>query len=428
MRRIMALGACFGAALATAACNLITMDQRYVREGAGADIYWSGLADATYLQELYVGYICQQAGLPVLVEGDMLRCSDAAFGPRDWGIFVQAGMNDIDKRCDAYLAWMDEKKRSSGPLIQEIVDIHAATSAIFLATGVGAVPMGIVTAAFGLATNTLTNLNHRLILELEKTTVQAVVFNGRNTYRINLAKVTIDNRPAAIHAVQSYLEICTPISIEANVNQTITVFERGGPAAAQALANNRLNTTKTVAAASLMPRQQIGMQDRRSLPVNSQKYAEILQGDTRASDLTVEHALLAICVRREELGSVSRKTKALIDVFETEFHGPNQAGVNGKLDKIELDSLSAESVCQTGIFEKIKYGDPNEGPAATARLITFLRSQPEGANLPANATLQDPATRRAIAMIKMRLGLKDDLPDQVTPALSRCVERGGCSR
>jgi len=250
MRQIIMLGVCCCTALAMAACNLITTDQRYVREGAGADVYWSGLAEATNLQELYIGYICQQAGLSVLMQGDTLRCNDAAFGPRDWGVFVQAGMNDIDKRCNAYLAWMDEKKRSSGPILQEIVDIHAATSAIFLATGVGVIPMGIATAAFGLATNTFTNLNHRLILELEKSTVQAVVFNGRNSYRLNLAKVTIDNRPAALHALQSYLDICTPISIEANVNTTITVFERGGPGAAQALTDNRLNTTKTVAAAA----------------------------------------------------------------------------------------------------------------------------------------------------------------------------------
>jgi len=249
MRCIMALGACFSAALATAACNLITTDQRYVREGAGTDVYWSGLSDATYLQELYVGYICQQGGLSVTVQGDGPRCNDVTFGPREWGVFVQAGMNDIDKRCNAYLAWMDEKKRSSGPILQEIADINAATSAILIATGVGVVPIGITAAAFGLATNTFTNLNHRLVLELEKTTVQAVVFNGRNTYRLNLKTVTIDNRPAAIHALQSYLEICTPVSIEANVNTTITVFERGGPGAAQALTNNRLNTTKTVAAA-----------------------------------------------------------------------------------------------------------------------------------------------------------------------------------
>src|SRR5712671_1969651 len=103
MRCIMALGACFSAALATAACNLITTDQRYVREGAGTDVYWSGLSDATYLQELYVGYICQQGGLSVTVQGDGPRCNDVTFGPREWGVFVQAGMNDIDKRCNAYL-------------------------------------------------------------------------------------------------------------------------------------------------------------------------------------------------------------------------------------------------------------------------------------------------------------------------------------
>src|SRR5262249_16381517 len=148
----------------------------YVREGAGTNLYWSGLADATQLQELYIGYICRQAGLPVISEGSSLRCGDNAFGPRQWTIFVQAGMNDIDKRCNAYLAWLDEKKRSSGPILQQIADVDKATLAILTATSVGAVPMGIVGAAFGLATDTFTNVNHRLILELDKTTVQAVVF------------------------------------------------------------------------------------------------------------------------------------------------------------------------------------------------------------------------------------------------------------
>jgi hypothetical protein len=421
MRRIMALGACFGAALATAACNLITTDQRYVREGAGTDVYWSGLADATYLQELYIGYICQQAGLPVMMQGEALRCNDAALGPRDWGVFVQAGMNDIDKRCNAYLAWMDEKKRSSGPILQEVMDINAATSAIFLATGVGAIPMGIATAAFGLATNTLTNLDHRLILELEKTTVQAVVFTGRNTYRINLAKVTIDNRPAAIHALQSYLEICTPISIEANVNTTITVFERGGPGAFQALTNNRLNTTRTVAAAAMTARQ-AGGPPPRSTPPTISEYSEILDPYVPGvhSPSYVERLQKALCVPQTEYRRVGDATKILIKIFEDAEPG---AVVNGKLDSREQATvlgLTANPCRPDGaqnFYERRTYADA----AAVADLVQLLNKSPVGPQLPLNAALKDARTKikavRAALNGKLTLKLTGPFASQVTEEL-----------
>jgi hypothetical protein len=66
---------------------------------------------------------------------------------------------------------------------------------------------------------------------VDYTTVQSVVRGNRTEFRQNNLKLVIDNRPATIYVLRSYLSICTPASIEMSINNTINVYHRGGPAA-----------------------------------------------------------------------------------------------------------------------------------------------------------------------------------------------------
>ncbi len=225
-------------AFASAAFGLLASacaqeDAKYLRQGVGTELYAQSLVSATQLQEIYIGYICQQAGLRVVVlEGDIFRCNDTLLGGRDWEIFVQAGMNDIDRRCDAYLAWLYSQKRTTEPVLKQLADTAAATTAIMRIAGVGADPITAVAIAFGLAANTFTNIQSSLLLEVNHSTVQTLVLSRREDFRTRIIRTRIDNRPAAIHALQSYLRICAPFTIETEINTTLTTLERGGPAAA----------------------------------------------------------------------------------------------------------------------------------------------------------------------------------------------------
>lgn len=207
-------------ALAVSGCQP-SLDGRYMREGAGTTLAWEGLGEATRLQENYIGYICQQAGLA----GGAGPC--VPLDGRDWTIFVQAGLNDIDVRCDAYLAWLDDKRRSTAPILQELSDLRTAATAIMAVTGAGVDAIAIAGAAFGLASNTFTNLRSRLVLEVNHSTVQAVVLSAQNRLRTEILAARIDNRPAALHALRQYLRACMPFTIETEINTTITAFERG---------------------------------------------------------------------------------------------------------------------------------------------------------------------------------------------------------
>src|SRR5215216_1470629 len=119
--RILALtGALFASIVATG-CNLEN-DARFINEGVGTNLYSTDVQRQDRIQRLYYGYLCGQANLPLAgtsPEG-LPVCNFDVFATLHWNTLVQAGMNDIDTRCDAYLAWYDSRKRSQQAVTSQI--------------------------------------------------------------------------------------------------------------------------------------------------------------------------------------------------------------------------------------------------------------------------------------------------------------------
>ena len=238
---------CMALALSLGGCD--TLDWRYTREGIGTDLYAPEMANQARLQEIYVGYICQQAGLTYEERGDILFCREPAV-TKNWQIFVQAGLNDLDRRCDGYLTWLDNRRRSVGPIHQQILDTEATTLLILGATAADPTKaIAVVGAAFGLAAHSFTNFNSRFLFEVEKSTVQSVVLTRQQEYRETLPQI-IDNRPAAIYALRQYLRLCMPMTIETQINTTVKLFERGGTVALEQAAARPMVDARTVRTAN----------------------------------------------------------------------------------------------------------------------------------------------------------------------------------
>jgi hypothetical protein len=218
------VASCVALALLVSGCD--TTDSRFFRYGIGTDLYSEDIVQTTQLQDIYLTELCRQA-LPVVSTTDS-QCITAMPNSNGWNLIVQAGLNDVDRRCDAYLAWLDDRRRTNSAVLKELGDITVASQAIMRVAGVGANPITLAGLAFGLAANTFTNVNSRLLLEVDKTTVQTLVLRRREAYRVQLQGISVDNRPAAIHALRSYLSICTPYTIETEINATITVFQQVG--------------------------------------------------------------------------------------------------------------------------------------------------------------------------------------------------------
>jgi hypothetical protein len=203
-------------AVSVAGCDPVT-ERRFVNEGAGVDLYTSDRASQVELQNQYFDFICAQAG-----RGD---CNPTTF--------VQAGMNDIDLRCDGFLTWLDGKRRDKEPILAEISAVNTAVHTIMTVTGSSSNSLNILTAVFGLASATYANWNSRLLISVNQSTVQQIVYKGQGDYREKIKNYTVPDRPTAIYLLRNYLRLCMPTTIEASINTTTMLVLNGAPEAAR---------------------------------------------------------------------------------------------------------------------------------------------------------------------------------------------------
>ena len=211
-------------ALATAACS--PMSEQYLDGGVGSTLSSSQLAQETERQDEYVYHICRQSGGSETAGAGAKGCSISS-----WTTFITAGMNDIDRRCDAYLTWLDSQRRNRPAVLEQISATNVATSGILSVTGAGTKAMAIVASAFGLAGATYSNWNSRLLLAVDHSTVQALVYRRQEQFRQDNSGAirSVSDRPTAIYLLRGYLRICMPMTIETDINSTITLVQNDAP-------------------------------------------------------------------------------------------------------------------------------------------------------------------------------------------------------
>ncbi|MGT2438303.1 hypothetical protein ACU4GH_23790 [Bradyrhizobium betae] len=210
---------CVALALALSGC--LSVEEKLIQDGIGTELPAEDMAESTRRLEVYLTYLCAQAG-GVRFAADTpdanIACDMSRYGNAQWTALVSAGFNDIDRRCDSYLAWLASRRRDRNAILSQIHDTRTFTEALMYTTGVGAAPIAIAGLAFGLASSSFMNYYSRLLFEIEKSTVSLLVREKRLQYRETL-NVRIAYQPDAVHVLREYLLICTPFYIEDLVNQ-----------------------------------------------------------------------------------------------------------------------------------------------------------------------------------------------------------------
>ncbi|MBR1209308.1 hypothetical protein [Bradyrhizobium sp. JYMT SZCCT0180] len=340
-------------------------------------------------------------------------------------------MNDIDARCDSYLAWLDLKRREKAAVLAEIGAIRFAVDALTNPniTGVSGVGLAAISAAFGLANDSVKNF-HSLLLQVDQTTVQSVVIPNRDLFRRDLVKFSssIDNKPAAVHTLRTYLSICMPMTISANINSTVTVFKQTGMAPGSGPALPTLGVP-------LQPKQTLVNPGRPRYTEHPEFKAILDTYDPQAQGPEyVKGIQKALCVPKSEIGTMQfPSTVALIRVYEATMDNPvgvrPKAKNNGKLDSQEIGEILASRQCsQDGkgprnFFELRTFRNNPTGKTALADLIASLNKVQGGTLKVTGDTLDSARARirevRGLPSISkdLTLDMPDDLADQVTPDL-----------
>jgi hypothetical protein len=181
MRGVMAIVACIGLALSAA--------------GHATD-----RAPQTALLNEYVNSVCAQASPKAACDGN-------------WSTLVQAGMNDIDGRCDAFLAWLTARSRSEKAINEETV-----LGKIMTLSGPSPEPLDIVAAAFGFPNPSHAAQSAQRLTSIDRLTVLQIVFTARMQFRSKFTNGAVPDRPAAIGLLRDHLQFCIPATIEASIS------------------------------------------------------------------------------------------------------------------------------------------------------------------------------------------------------------------
>jgi hypothetical protein len=396
-----------------AGCN--SLDRNYLRDGVGTEVSSADIVAVTTLQDIYFGEICRQAGLAVRPTPDgALFCDEVSMPTGAWTTIVQAGMNDIDRRCDSYLAWLDDRRRWREPFLKQLHSTAAATAAIMGLTGVGATPIAIVGAAFGFAQETFVNLSGRLITEINQSTVQALVLTRQNNYRGGLGNRLIPDRPTALYALRSYLRICMPMTIETEINVTMTGVERNG-----GIAPAPMITPSTVASAV----RAATIANVRETPITP--FKPLPKENTAKLFFTQVQDSLCVATRS---GTLDPATEAAIRNFligaqELGASAPAAVTMTTRIRTLLNRATELVPSCQQlgfmGAFEVGRYGmgTAAERRAAIVSLQGALRAQLSIAATDLSSGELDLRTRQAVAKFRTDKGLKPALGGQVDAEL-----------
>jgi hypothetical protein len=408
---------CVALALLVGGCD--TNDSRFFRYGIGTNLYSEDIVQATQYQDIYLTELCRQA-VPMLVTTESV-CVNAGLTQNDWDLIVQAGLNDIDRRCDAYLAWLDDRKRTNNAVLKQIGDTLSVSQGIMRLSGVGADPITMAGLAFGFATNTFTNVNSRLLLEVDKTTVQTLVLRRRGDYRLQLRDVRVQNKPAVVHALRSYLNICTPYTIETDINSTITVFQQVG---ASGLDRRGPLVSPETVGAPVRATQTIVPPSRPAIvPSPFAAFFEETLSKTEG-----ERTLNGLCFNKISSSSAEGR-KALASYLVRVYQQDENLPVGGQLTKRDREIITKQQDCgiAQNYFEKKTFANVTSdqarltSAAALKAFVRLLNRSSAGGQIAPDATLADARAKikavRSDTQIaaKFTFEVPEDLKTQVTP-------------
>lgn len=177
--------------------------------GVGQDLYSRQTPSDTNNLSSYFRQLCAQAHLVA---------SNASETCSDYSELVQTGFNDIDQRCDRYLAWIDFKRTEALRVKSGIASLAVTSATVLTIAQAGMDSIGYVAAALGLAVSLYDSYNNSLLVGLESTLIKKIVYERRLEYRRQFAGLNYQRTPEMVFALRGYLRICTPQTIVLDAN------------------------------------------------------------------------------------------------------------------------------------------------------------------------------------------------------------------
>ncbi|WP_306145695.1 hypothetical protein [Roseibium sp. MMSF_3412] len=425
----------FGAiatSLAVSGCGETAFDYR-TGAGIGADLYSPGMERATQQLHQYIGFLCQQAEFSSFSPENARACLHRVEQSGNWSIIVHTGFNDIDRRCDDYLAWMEQARLRRDFGVSQLNAISNLTNAILLATTpASAKAIGIVGLAFGYSQKLFTDIHTLINLGIENSTIKTIVSERRMAFRQKFSDTKFTYKPNVIHTLRSYLRICMPYTITMDVNTYARATATGTTELVRKLDDPAQIAASLARTTPLKPEQEFGTGRPKGLgPVSGKDFDKVFKNPANYEKQDLKLVQEAMCVQGYKPGIVDDPTINAIKIFEdTPFRSDNFPDFrkplsNGKLDDFEVEFLTSWGTCDTSkyknIFERVWFElvTDEERKKRTKGMIGLMNRSFDP-DLDVDLDLNNADLRNAIKTIRANFGLTDETKgsaDQVTWSL-----------
>jgi hypothetical protein len=140
-----------------------------------------------------------------------------------WYEVTLAGFNFVDDECRTYFDGIFFLNRDKDTIKSELAAAGATTAAILGLTGASAKSIAIVAQAFGLGVVTTDVIAGTYLYQMPPSVAQGFVKEMQLAYRDGAAsrQLLINSPSAAYHAIQDYLSLCLPPTIEAKIAEHV---------------------------------------------------------------------------------------------------------------------------------------------------------------------------------------------------------------
>jgi len=341
---------------------------REYANAVGADLHDSSTTKNTRYLEVYSSHLCYQASLPMTESGSFAKhvCDFGKFKSAEWKSFVDMGVYDIDRRCDAFLESLYYRDKSRGPILEQISDSRSLTRSVLEIVVPGSRAISIVAAAFDFAEGTFVNARDGLLQALDQTTVKSLVYGRQKKLKEEIAGVTISSKPAALNALRAYLRVCMPFTIEMEANSILTTVQKTGSPGESLIRASALEIPKAEEKIT-----------RDSAPAETKNAANKIE--SALTPLQVRHVQRVLCVGEDadygKTGS-SAETRRAISDFKMGARAQNPIKTvnyttDDKLNTIAERSLLFDAVTIFNIANKTSCQDAGLKSSFEAGLFTI---------------------------------------------------------
>lgn len=208
---------CLGLLILLSGCALQTQDFKAARDGPPATIEEDAAKSFAERRRSVLAHIVDASGL-----------KQEPQTPAEWRRFGVSAFGLAHEQCNTYMAALRDVYIARQQATQEINRVGTATAAVLGIARAAGQAVSLTATAFGLAESTVDNLAGGLLYELPPRSVSDLVRRLRRAYEDEISirgdSAWLD-RPTAFRTIQGYVELCSPIVIEARVADAIVAAQ-----------------------------------------------------------------------------------------------------------------------------------------------------------------------------------------------------------